>query len=156
MERRALAGGPLRRQKGPCFAVPTAIFELLAQELTGQRVVWFLEIRTNAENSAVDAGLGFAVKVRPVVERLEHQPFIDTVDHSASLLAGGIEAEVHQEDQAVERNKVPLRFVTPAPGTTLLRENLGAPAFGGNAGPLGCNGVGGFTGEVPHDLPTDG
>jgi hypothetical protein len=36
-------------------------------------------------------------------------------------------------------------------------EKLGPPpAFGCDARPLGCNRVGGFTGEVPHDLPTDG
>jgi len=54
MERRAPAFG--------CFAVPAAIFELLAQELIGQCVVRFFEIRTDAEDSAVDAGLRFAVK----------------------------------------------------------------------------------------------
>jgi hypothetical protein len=31
------------------------------------------------------------MKVRPVVERLKHEPFVDAVDHSASLLAGGVE-----------------------------------------------------------------
>jgi hypothetical protein len=35
-------------------------------------------------------------------------------------------------------------------------EKLGSPAFGCDARPLGCNRVGGFTGKVPHDLPTDG
>jgi hypothetical protein len=54
MERRAPAFG--------CFAVPAAIFKLLAQELIGQCVVRFLEIRTDAEDSAVDAGRRFAVK----------------------------------------------------------------------------------------------
>jgi hypothetical protein len=33
---------------------------------------------------------------------------------------------------------------------------LGSPTFGCDARPLGCNRVGGCTGEVPHDLPTDG
>ena len=47
-----------------------AIFELLAQELIGQCVVRFFEIRADGENSAVDAGLCFAVKKRPVIERL--------------------------------------------------------------------------------------
>src|SRR5947209_5107025 len=45
VERRAPAGRAFRRQEGPCFAVPAAIFELLAQELLCQRVVRFLEIR---------------------------------------------------------------------------------------------------------------
>src|SRR5437899_11442372 len=100
MERRAPAFG--------CFAVPAAIFELLAQELIGQCIVRFLEIRTDAEDSAVDAGLCFAVKVRPVVKRLEHEPLANAVDHFASLLAGGVETEVLQGDETVEGDKVPV------------------------------------------------
>jgi hypothetical protein len=38
----------------------------------------------------------------------------------------------------------------------LAREKLGSPAFGCHARLLGCNRIGGFRGEVPHDLPTDG
>src|SRR6266567_7177476 len=148
MERRAPAFG--------CFAVPAAIFELLAQKLIGQCVVRFLEIRTDAENSAVDAGLRFAVQERPVIERLKHEPFVDAVDHSASLLAGGIETEVLQDDETPEGNKIPLRPAAPVAGRRLAGEKLGSPAFGRDARPLGCNRVGGFTGKVPHDLPTDG
>ena len=140
----------------PCFAVPAAIFELLAQELIGQCVVRFLEIRTDAEDSAVDAGLRFAVKERPVVEPLEHEPLVDAVDHFASLLAGGVETEVLQDDETVEGNEVPLRPAAPVAGRRLAGEKLGSPAFGCDARPLGCNRVGGFIGEVPHDLPTDG
>src|SRR5438094_8280180 len=77
MERRAPAFG--------CFAVPAAIFELLAQELISQCVVRFPEIRTDAKDSAVDAGLRFTTKVRPVVEPLKHEPLVDAVDHFASL-----------------------------------------------------------------------
>ena len=58
MERRTPARRAFRRQERPCFAVPAAIFEQLAQELIGQCVVRFLEIRTDAENSTVDAGRG--------------------------------------------------------------------------------------------------
>src|SRR5580700_4509557 len=71
MERRTPAWGPFRRQERPCFAVPAAIVELLAEELTGQCVVWLFEIRAEAKNSAVNTGLGFAVKERPVVVPLE-------------------------------------------------------------------------------------
>src|SRR5206468_9055503 len=119
-------------------------------------VVRFLEIRTDAENSAVDAGLRFAVQERPVIERLKHEPFVDAVDHSASLLAGGIETEVLQDDETPEGNKIPLRPAAPVAGRRLAGEKLGSPAFGRDARPLGCNRVGGFTGKVPHDLPTDG
>src|SRR2546422_3957999 len=94
MERRAPAFG--------CFAVPAAIFELLAQELIGQCVVRFFEIRAGAEDSAVDARLRFAVKERPVVERLKHEPLVDAVDHFASLLAGWVDTEVLQDDESVE------------------------------------------------------
>src|SRR6185437_6813834 len=52
------------------FAVPAAIFELLIQQLIGQCVIWFFEIRADAEDSAVDAGLRFAMKERPIVEPL--------------------------------------------------------------------------------------
>ena len=147
-----------------CFAVPAAIFQLLAQELTGQRVVWFFEICADAENSAVDAGLRFAMKERPVVEPLKYEPLVDAVDHFASLLAGGVEAEVLQDDESVEGNKqapsfgksLSIRGTAPVAGGRLAGEKLGSPAFGCDARPLGCNRVGGFTGEVPHDLPTDG
>ncbi len=150
MERRAVAFGR--------FAIPAAVFELLAQELIGQCVVRFLEIRAEAEDPAVDAGLRLAVKERPVVEPLKHEPLIDTVDHFASLLAGGVETKVLQDDERVEGNKQASVLLRPAPVASrrLAGEKLGSPAFGCDARPLGCNRVGGFTGEVPHDLPTDG
>jgi len=44
----------------------------------------------------------------------------------------------------------------PVASRRLEGEKLGSPAFGCDARPLGCNRVGGFTSEVPHDLPTDG
>jgi hypothetical protein len=96
------------------------------------------------------------VKVRPVVERLEYEPLVDAVDHFASLLAGGVETEVLQDDETVEGNKVPLRPAAPVAGRRLAGEQLGSPAFDCDARPLGGNRIGGFTGEVPHDLPTDG
>ena len=65
----------------------------------------FLKYAPMAENPAIDARLGFAVKVRPVVEPFEHELFFDTVDHFASLLAGGVETEVHQYDETVEGDK---------------------------------------------------
>ena len=150
-----------------CFAVPAAIFELLAQESIGQGVVRFLEIRSDAQNSAVDAGLGFAVKERPVVQPLKHEPLVDAVDHFASLLAGGVETEVFQDDESVEGNEQapdllrqvvspPAGALAPVAGRRLAGEKLGSPAFGGDARTLGCNGVGGFAGKVPHDLPADG
>src|SRR6266516_8162051 len=94
----------------------TAVCELLAQELIGQCVVRFLEIRPDAKDSAVDAGLRFAVKERPVVEPLKHEPLVDAVDHFASLLAGGVETEILQDDESIESNKqglVHLRQVGP-------------------------------------------
>src|ERR1700686_5412240 len=150
-----------------CFAVPAAIVDLLAPELIGQCVVRFFEIRANGEDSAVNAGLRFAVKEGPVVEPLEHEPLVDAVDHFASLLAGGVETEVHQDDETVEGNKqasVLLRQIAsppagaPAPVASrrLEGEKLGSPAFGCDPRPLGRNRFTGFTGEVPHDLPTDG
>jgi hypothetical protein len=116
MERRAPAFG--------CFAVPAAIFALLAQELIGQCVVWFLQIRTDAEDSAVLAGLRFAVKVRSVVEPLEHEPLVDAVDHFASLLAGAVETEVLQDDETVEGHRVD----GPKPNLQLQAKLLSAPA----------------------------
>src|SRR5205814_2333893 len=85
------------------FAVPAAIFELLAQELICQCVVRFFEIRADAEDSAVDAGLRFAVKERPVVVPLKYEPLFDAVDHLASLPAGGVETEVRNPAGAFVR-----------------------------------------------------
>src|SRR5208282_3118590 len=44
---------------------------------------------------------------------------------------------------------------TPAAGGRLAGEKFRSPAFACHARPLGCNRVGGFTGQAPHDLPTD-
>src|SRR5690242_3331655 len=148
------------------FAVPAAIFELLAQELIGQCVVRLFEIRADAEDSAVDARFRFAVKERAVVEALKYEPLMDAIDHFASLLAGGVETKVHQDGERVETNQqglVLLRQIlsppagTPAPaaGSGLAGEKLGSPAFGCDARPFGCNRVGRLISEVPHDLPAD-
>src|SRR5271169_3086506 len=128
MERRAAAFG--------CVAVPAPVFELLAQQLICQRVVRFLEISTEAENSAVDARLGFAIKVRTVVEALKDEVPVDAVDHSASLLTGRIQSEVLQDHETVESYKVPLP-AAPNARRSLTREKLGAPAFAGDAGAFG-------------------
>jgi hypothetical protein len=96
------------------------------------------------------------VKVRPVVERLKHEPPVNAVDHFASLFAGGVEAEILQDDERPGGNKVPLRPAAPVASSRLAGEKLGCPAFGCDPRPLGRNGVAGFTGEILHDLPTDG
>src|SRR5262249_28698041 len=83
-----------------CFAVPAAVFELLAQEPLCQGIVRFFEIGADAEDSAVDAGLRFAFKERPVLEPAEHEPLVDTADHSTSLLAYGVETEVLQDGES--------------------------------------------------------
>ena len=85
-------------------------------------------------------------------------PLVDAVDHFASLLAGRVDTEVHQDDESVEGNKQASVLLRPAPVTSrrLECEKSGPPAFACDARPLGCNRVGGSTGEVPHDLPTDG
>jgi hypothetical protein len=75
-------------------------------------------------------------KVRPVVEPSKHQQLVDAVDHFASLFAGGVETEVHQNGETVEGNKqgsVLLRIVSPPAGPLapvasrrLAGENLGS------------------------------
>jgi len=131
---------------------------LLAQELIGQRVVRFFEIRTDAENSAVDAGLAFAVEKEPVVMPLKHEPLVDTVDHFASLFAGRVETEILQDVERVEGNQQAPVLLGPAPRTSsrLEGEKLGSPAFGCDTRPLGGDRAGGFAREVFHDLPADG
>jgi hypothetical protein len=107
------------------------------------------------------------VKVRPVVEPFKHEPLVDTVYHLASLLAGGVETEVHQDGETVERDQQvsvllrqivspPARAPVPFASKRLAGEKFGSPAFGCNARSLGRDRVRGFTCEIPHDLPTDG
>jgi hypothetical protein len=159
MERRALAFG--------CFAIPSAIFQLLLPELLGQRIVRIFEIRANGQDSAVDARLRFAVKEGPVVKPLKHEPIVDAVDYFASLLAGGVETEVHQRDETVEGTKQASVFfrqivssavgaLAPVARRRLALEKLSSPAIRCDARPLGCNRFGRFISEVSHHLPTDG
>src|SRR5580692_126751 len=105
--------------------------------MPGECFVRFTEIGTDAEDSAVDAGLGFAVKERAVVERLEDEALVDAVDHAASLPAGGVEAEIFQESETVEGDEVPLGAAAPVAGGGLGGEKLGDPALGGDARALG-------------------
>jgi hypothetical protein len=130
MERRAVA---LRR-----FAVPAAIIKLLVEELLCQCIVRFRKIGTDDEDPPVNAGLRFAMKIRPVVERLEHQPLFDAVDHDASLLASGVETEVLSGRRDSTAYKVPLP-AGPCPSARLFSEKLGSPAFSRDARPLGGN-----------------
>ena len=120
-------------------------------------MIRFFEIGADGKDSAVDAGLRFAMKERPVVERLKYELLVDAADYFAGLLAGGVEAEVHQDDETVERNEQSSVFIRPTPvaGARLESEKLRSPAFGFNARALGCNSVGRFLGEVPHDLPAN-
>src|SRR5262249_31136370 len=90
-----------------------------------------------------------------VLMPLEHEPLVDAVDHSPSLAAGRIEPEVLQDHETVEGYEILLWLPAPVPGRRLARKKLGSPAFACDARPLGRNHVAGFTGEVPHDLPTD-
>jgi hypothetical protein len=97
------------------------------------------------------------MKKRPVVERLKYELLVDALDHFAGLLAGGVQAEVHQADETVERNEQSSVFMWPTPvaRARLASEKLRSPAFGCNARALDCNSVGRFIGEVPHDLPSN-
>jgi hypothetical protein len=45
------------------------------------------------------------MKERTVVERLKHEPLVDTVDHFSGRFAGGVEAQFHQDDETVQGNK---------------------------------------------------
>jgi hypothetical protein len=45
------------------------------------------------------------MKEGSVVQRLEHQSFVDPANHFSRLLAGGVEAEVHQHDEGVESDE---------------------------------------------------
>jgi hypothetical protein len=97
------------------------------------------------------------MKKRPVVERLKYELLVDALDYFAGLLAGGVEAEVHQDDETVERNEQSSVFIWPTPvaGARLASEKLRSPAFGFNARALDSNSGGRFLSEVPHDLPSN-
>lgn len=139
------------------FAVPASVFELLAQELMGQCVVRLLEINAQGEDSAVDAGLGFALKETPVAMPLKDKMPVDALGHFARLLAGGVETEVHQDYETVEGDEQACVLFAAAPFARgrLAGEESGSPALGGNARALGCDDVGGCVGKVAHDLPAD-
>jgi hypothetical protein len=66
----------------------------------------------------------------------------------------GVETEVHQDNERIEGDKVPLR-PTPVTGRRLDGQKLRSPTLGCNARPLGSNLIGGRIGEVLHDLPAD-
>jgi hypothetical protein len=151
LESRQLAPGTINLRLG---AVRRLANEAADCGLLASAVIRFFEICADCEDSAVDAGFRFAVKKRPVVELLEHEPLIDTGDHLASLLACGVETEVHQDNERIEGDKVPLRPV-PVTGRRLEGEKLRSPTLGCNARPLGSNLIGGRIGEVLHDLPAD-
>jgi hypothetical protein len=130
MERRAPALGTLRAFL-LSLAVPAAIFELLAQELIGQCVIRFFEIRADAENSAVDTWLRFTMQERPVLVPLKNEPF-NAAHHFARLFALRVETEVLQDDERVKRNEQGRILFWPAPlaGGRLAGEKFGSPAFG--------------------------
>ena len=98
----------------------------------------FLKYEPMPKNSAVDTRLGFAVKIRPVVQPLEDEPLVDPVDHFAGLPAGGVETEVHQDGETVEGNKQvpvvlrqigspPTRGPAPVAGSSLAGEEVWSP-----------------------------
>jgi len=93
----------------------------------------------------------------PVVVPLKHEPLVDAVDHFASLLVGGVETQVHQDDETVQGNQQASVLVGAAPASGGLEgEKLGSPTFGCHTRALGCNRVRRFIGKVFHDLPADG
>ena len=93
------------------------------------------------------------MEIRTVVERLEHQPLTDAVDHSARLFTPRIETKVLQNDKTVEGNQVPFRPASPMSARTLTRETLSSPAFCCHARTLGGNCLRRVTVDVPHNLP---
>src|SRR5215472_16378525 len=97
------------------------------------------------------------MKNRPVVKRLKYELLVDALDHCTGLLAGRVEAEIHQDDKTVERGEQAAVFIRPAPvtGARLASEKVGSPTFGCDPRSLSCKGAGGFVREVPHDLPAD-
>jgi hypothetical protein len=130
---------------------------LLTQELIGQGVVRFFEIRAEGEDSAVDAGLGFAVKKAPVAVPFKDEVLVDAVDRFSGLPAGGVKAEVHQDNEAVEGNEQAcvLLGASPLARGRLAGEKPGSPAFGGDARALDRNRFGICVGEVAHELPAN-
>src|SRR5262249_41661956 len=121
-----------------------------------ERVVGFLEICAEPENSAIDARLRFAVEKLPVAVLLKNQMPVDPIDHLASLLAGWIEAEVLQDNEHIERDQQAQVVPRPHAIPGLQGEKLSAPAFARDARPFGCNRIRGGTRAVTHDLPADG
>ena len=137
-------------------AVPTTVGELFGEELCGEGVIWFLKICADAEDSAVDARFSFAVKIRAIVERLKDEALVDAVDHEAGLLAGGVETEVHQDDETVESGEIPLATAVPTAIGRLASEESGSPAVSGDARALCCDRRWRFIKKIAHDLPADG
>ena len=94
------------------------------------------------------------MKKRPVAEGLKDESRFHATDHGANLRTSRVEAEVFEDDEAPERDQIPLA-TAPATVGILASQQLGSPAFRGNARTLGCNLGRIGIGEVSQHLPAD-
>ena len=120
------------------LAVPAAVRELLTEQALDERRHVDAEVRAGRDDVAVDARLDLALE-ESVVRPRRFEPGIppgdvlaDEADGALGLFALGIEAEVSQQLQDVERVRVVLRpcQATPLAVLRLKREQPGTPALG--------------------------
>src|SRR5262249_25407916 len=138
------------------LAVPAAVGELLTGEPLEETMARLAEVAAERDGRAVDAGLHLAVEEgRVPVPRPPRHPLADALDRRARGGARGVDAELPQELQGVQRRLPRPRTLAPATVRELAPEELRSPALGGDPRALGGDALRGLAGEVAHHLPAD-
>src|SRR5262249_54847192 len=93
---------------------------------------------------------------RPAVELPPGDAVAHTLDRGADLRARRVRSHFLEETQAVDRGHPALVVAgAPMPFRRLQSKKLGAPAFAGDARPLGCDVRFRRIGQVAEHLPSD-
>lgn len=152
------------------LTVPAAVGELFGEQAGDDGAGIDAEVGAERDSAAVDARLDFAIE-EGLVGVLPAAVGLNTGDGVADGRRLRIDAKLPEELEGGEGGGPGLAVAFGAPMlamggeagaagplaiVTLESEELGAPAFGSNAGTLRGEGFGRGGGEVAEDLPADG